>query len=150
MGEGHHDRRREGGAVRRRLSHRFSVLRGRYAIARISRRASVPEWADAARGAFHSITRTLDELSVVCAETAVPKSVHAERGWKAIKLLGPFSFDQVGVLASVANPLAASGVSIFAVSTFKTDYILVKDDQLGRAVSALKGAGHRRIMERSS
>ena len=66
-----------------------------------------------------------------------------ERGWRALRLQGPFDFALTGILLSVLEPLAAAGIGIFAVSTFDTDYVLVKDDQLGTAVDALAGAGHR-------
>ena len=91
---------------------------------------------------FCSVTRTLDELSVVCLEDIVPEGVRCEKGWRALKLEGPFEFSEVGVLASVAGPLAEAGVSIFAVSTFDTDYVLVKDEQLESAVGALREWSH--------
>ena len=120
---------------------RFSVVPGRWAIARLSPDAPVPPWALAAEG-FVSITRTADELSVVCPESVVPQGVQVEPGWAVLKLLGPFPFDQVGVLASVASPLAAAGISLFALSTFDTDYVLVKESRLPSAREALVAAGH--------
>lgn len=91
---------------------------------------------------FCSVTRTADELSVVCTEGFVPEGVRCEKGWRVLKLEGPFEFSEVGVLASVAAPLAEVGVSIFAVSTFETDYVLVKDEQLEPAVGALRERSH--------
>lgn len=123
---------------------RFSIVPGRWAIARLSPDAPVPPWALAAEG-FVSITRTADELSVVCPESVVPQSVQVEPGWALLKLLGPFPFDQVGVLASVASPLAAAGISLFALSTFDTDYILVKEARLPSALEALVSAGQQLI-----
>jgi uncharacterized protein len=81
----------------------------------------------------------------VCAEAAIPDSCRAERGWAALKLLGPFSFDEIGVLASVTQPLARERVSVFVVSTFDTDYVLVRHESLARALAALEAAGHRRV-----
>jgi hypothetical protein len=120
---------------------RFSVVPGLWTVARLSPGAPVPAWAAEARG-FVSVTRTEDELSVVCPEAAVPPGVRAETGWSLLKLIGPFPFEQVGVLASVASPLAGAGISLFTLSTFDTDYVLVKEARLGDAREALVSAGH--------
>jgi hypothetical protein len=109
-------------------------------VCRLDPTAEVPDWAIA--GGFFSVTRTAEELSVVCPEDSVPEDVRCEGGWRALKLEGPFEFSEVGVLASVAVPLAEAGVGIFAVSTFDTDYVLVKEEQLEPAVAALRGRGH--------
>ncbi|MGH9443799.1 MAG: ACT domain-containing protein [Thermoanaerobaculia bacterium] len=121
----------------------FSVVPGDYAVARLG--PAEPVLGGIESGRFFAVTRTEEELSIVCAQQAVPKGARAERGWALLKLRGPFAFDQVGVLASVLAPLAEAGVSIFAVSTFDTDYLLVKQDRLAAAVAALSSAGHRRI-----
>jgi hypothetical protein len=118
----------------------LTALAGRYAVARLDPAAGVPPWAWA--GEFAAVTRTAEELSVVCRESAVPDGVRAERGWRPLRVAGPFDFAAVGVLASLVEPLAAAGISLFAVSTFDTDYVLVKDDQLAGAVAALRRAGH--------
>jgi hypothetical protein len=122
----------------------FSVLSETYAVVRLPPDASVPAWALAARG-FSSLTRTGEELSVVCPEADAPRDTRMERGWAALKLHGPFPFTQVGVLASVAAPLAQAGISIFAVSTFDTDYILVPAARLQPALAALRSAGHTQL-----
>ena len=122
--------------------HRFSVMPGRWAIVRLGPGEPVPSWALGA-GDFVSVTRTADELSVVCPESAAPGTVQAERGWAVIKLHGPFPFQAVGVLASFAAPLAAAGVSLFAISTYDTDYLLVNAADVPAARRALEGAGHR-------
>ena len=101
-----------------------------------------PEWALSAAD-FLSITHAGSELSIVCAETIVPKGVQREPGWRAFKVAGPLDFALTGILASLAVPLAAAGVSIFAISTYDTDYVLVKEDNVEKAVRALQGAGHR-------
>ena len=95
---------------------------------------------------FVSITRTDDELSIVCPESAVPGGVQSEPGWAILKLQGPFPLAQLGVLASFASPLSAAGVSIFSVSTFDTDYILIKATQVSVACQALTAAGHEPIV----
>jgi hypothetical protein len=116
------------------------VLGDRLAVCRLDRGDGVPGWATG--GGFFSITRTHDELSVVCPEHLVPEGVRAERGWRAIRVEGPIPFSAVGVLASLARPLAGAGVSLFAVSTFDTDYVLVKEDELPRAIDILQASGH--------
>jgi hypothetical protein len=91
------------------------------------------------------VTRTADELSIVCDEAAPPDGPRVERGWRAFKFGGPFPFEATGILASVAAPLAAAGVGIFALSTFDTDYVMVKEAQLDPAVRSLRAAGHELI-----
>jgi hypothetical protein len=89
-----------------------------------------------------SITRTREELSIVCAEAAVPMGTKAERGFRLLRLQGTLDFSLTGILASIAVPLAAAKVSIFAISTYDTDYILVPGTKLEAAVEALRIAGH--------
>ena len=120
---------------------RFSVLDGTWVVVRLPPAAPVPTWAF--RGnSFTSITRTVDELSIVSPESLVPSDVQAERGWSILKVHGPFPFEQVGVLASFAAPLASRKMSLFAVSTFDTDYILIKSVDLAAASECLIAAGH--------
>jgi hypothetical protein len=119
----------------------LQLLPGRFAICRLPAESAVPDWA--AGGAFSSVTRTPDELSVVCAEGQAPEETKCERGWRLLQVAGPLEFSITGVLAGVASPLALAGVSIFAISTFDTDYILVKEEDLAKAEDALHAAGHR-------
>jgi len=121
---------------------RFSFLPDSYAMARLGPVDPVPAWALGAQG-FVSITRTADELSIVCREQEVPAACQAERDRVVIRLEGPFAFTEVGVLASFAAPLAAAGVSILALSTYDTDYVLVRASERERALAALAAAGHR-------
>jgi hypothetical protein len=118
----------------------LQLLPGEYAIARLAPDAAVPAWADAP--AFSSITRTADELSILCPAAQIPADVKSESGWRALKLRGPFPFNAVGVLSSVLAPLAFSKISILAVSTFDTDYVLVKAAQLEDAIRTLRHAEH--------
>ncbi|RMH00699.1 MAG: ACT domain-containing protein [Chloroflexi bacterium] len=110
------------------------------AICRLDARAGWPEWAE--NGRFLAITRTPTELSVVCPQHLVPATVSHEPGWRMFAVVGPLPFTLVGVLASLVQPLAEAGVSVFAVSTFDTDYLLVKAAQLETAVVTLRHAGH--------
>jgi len=102
---------------------------------------------DTLEGDFVSVTGTRDEVSVVCPEDQAPEGATVEAGWRCLKVDGPLDFGLTGVLASLAVPLAEAGVSIFAVSTFDTDYVLVKAEALERAAAALETAGHRVVRE---
>jgi len=104
---------------------------------------TIPEWATSSK--FFSITRSADELSVVCDEDCVPAGVRSEAGWACIHLHGPFPFQMTGVLAAILNPLTAANIGIFAVSTFDTDYILIKSDEVQAAEQTLSAAGHERV-----
>jgi uncharacterized protein len=119
----------------------LTLLPGRLAICRLSAGAPVPGWTPTA-GSLVSITRTVEELSVVCDEARVPAEVVAERGWRALRVTGPLDFALTGVLAALAAPLAAAGVSIFALSTYDTDYVLVREADVELAMAVLAGAGH--------
>ena len=113
------------------------LLPGRYAVCRLDRDATVPEWA---QGAFLSVTRTPEELSVVCDESLVPSTARAERGWRCLMVEGPIPFEMTGVAAAVAVPLADANISVFLVATFDTDYLLVKEGTLERAMAALRAS----------
>ena len=119
----------------------LTVLGERLSICRLDASEEVPVWATGS--SFFSVTRTRDELSVVCPEDVVPEGISRERGWRAFRLEGTFDLSMVGVLASVASPLAEAGASIFVVSTFDTDYVLVREEQLDLAVDTLRASGHR-------
>jgi hypothetical protein len=119
---------------------RLLGLAGTFAICKLPPDAPVPPWAMG--GELFSVTRTPDELSLVCRQEAVPEGVVCERGWRCLRVAGSMPFTLVGVLAALTAPLAQAGVSVFALSTFDTDYLLVKDVEFERAVSALRAAGH--------
>ena len=119
---------------------RFSVLPGRFAVCRLERDAPVPPWATG--GALVSVTRTAEELSIVCAEDNVPADAPTARGFRCLKLLGPFALDETGVLLSFIAPLAEKGIPVFALSAYDTDYILVPATHLDAALDALHAAGH--------
>jgi hypothetical protein len=118
----------------------LSVLPVRLSVCRLVPGAPIPDWVG---GELTAITRTADELSIVCDQQRVPDGVKAEKGWRAFKVAGPLDFGLTGVLAALAAPLAAAKISIFALSTFDTDYLLVKEKSMTAAVQALRDAGHR-------
>jgi uncharacterized protein len=111
-----------------------------YAVCRLAPGAAVPDWA--AGEDLVSVTRTSDELSIVCPQKKVPEGIRSERDFRVLKIRGPLDFSLVGVLSGLAGPLADAGISIFALSTFDTDYILVKQEHLGRAAEILIREGH--------
>ena len=117
----------------------FTLLPHRYAIARLAATGAIPGWA---AGDFVSITRTPDALSIVCRDDAVPRSARADRGWRCLALQGPFALDQTGIAAEFTRVLAAANVSVFVIAAFDTDYVLVPDRSIERAVAALRAAGH--------
>jgi hypothetical protein len=115
-------------------------LEGRYAVCRLGAEAPLPAWI--AGGPFVSITRTGSELSIVCPQNMVPGDVPCESGFCCLRVAGTLDFSLVGILASLLGPLAEAGISVFVVSTFDTDYLLVKEETLSRAVEVLCRAGH--------
>jgi len=123
-------------------THRLQVqvVPGRFAVSRLSADAAIPEWAHGA--SFVSITRTSDELSIVCAEDRVPAGTRCERGYAAMRIAGTLAPELVGVMVSLALPLADAGIPILAIGTYDTDYVLVRHSDLENAVQALRAAGH--------
>lgn len=119
---------------------RLRVLPGELAVCRLPAGAPTPRVPDTAE--LFAVTRTRDELSVVCPVADAPDDATVERGWRALAIVGPLEFALTGVLAGIARPLAEAGLSIFAVSTYDTDYVLVRADALDPAVEALHGAGY--------
>jgi uncharacterized protein len=132
---------------------KFRVLEERLAVCRLASDARIP--AGALEGKFFCVVRTQDELSIVCSEDACSGDAGAadrlgagalcESGWLALQLEGPFPFSMSGVLASFVQPLAEARIPIFAISTFDTDYVLIKGEDLERALSALRAAGHEKV-----
>ena len=118
----------------------LSLLLERYAISRLGADSRIPAWAT--QGPFFSVTRTGDELSIVTEVSLVPVGVQSQAGWRALKVHGPLILSEIGVLASLAAPLAEAKISLFAVSTFETDYLLVASKSLPATIAALERAGH--------
>lgn len=124
-------------------SFKFRQLPDRYAIVHLPPDLPIPGWAT--RGAFTSITRTDEELSIVCLAEDVPSEVHSPHRWICLKLEGPFPFSLTGILLSFINPLSNNKVPIFAISTYDTDYVLIQEEHRGVALDALQKAGHELI-----
>src|SRR5688572_237463 len=121
----------------------LTLLAGELAVVRLPPDAAVPEWAWA--GELQSVTRTREELSVVCAAEAVPADggLSVEGPWRALTVAGPLDFSLTGIAAALTAPLAAAEISVFLIATYDTDHVLVKADKLETAVAALSGAGIR-------
>jgi len=110
------------------------------AVCQLAPDSSLPDWAQSIN--LLSFTRTPDELSIVCENAAVPETITAERGWRALKMQGPLDFSLVGILAALTTILAEVEISIFAISTYNTDYLLLKEQNLARGMKALSKAGY--------
>jgi hypothetical protein len=114
---------------------RLSLLPGRFAVVRLDAHAALP--AASATEDLWSVTRTRDELSLVCDEAQIPAGARVERGWRAFALEGPIPFEQTGVIAGLTAPLAADGIPVFVLSTFDTDYLLVRETHVERTRDVL-------------
>lgn len=112
---------------------------GELAICRLAHDEAVPAWAT--RGDFHSITRTPEELSIFCNAADVPDSVKAERTYTALRVEGTIAFTVTGLLAALIAPLATARIPIFVVSTYDTDYLLIRTSQVDVASDVLRAAG---------
>ncbi|MGB8647949.1 MAG: ACT domain-containing protein [Anaerolineae bacterium] len=118
----------------------LTILPDRLAVCRLAPDAPLPDWAT--RAGLYSITRTPDELSIVCNQAYVPEGITSVCCLRGLKIEGPLNLSMVGVLASLALPLARAEISIFAISTYDTDYLLVTDEHLEKAALVLSESGH--------
>lgn len=119
----------------------LQLLPGRYAICQLPAGAETPAWAQ--RDELLAIVYTPEELSLVCMQKCVPPETRAQRDWRALRVNGVLELTMVGVMASLSSALAEAGVSLFAISTYNTDYLLVAEAHLEVAVQALRQAGYR-------
>lgn len=120
----------------------LELLPDTLAICRLEPGAPVPSWA-AGPSPFLTLSRTAEELSITTLQSAVPTGVPCERDYRAVRVRGPLPLNLVGIVAAIADPLAAAGMSIFVISTYDTDYVLVKARELDAALQVLRQAGHR-------
>jgi hypothetical protein len=119
----------------------LELLPDTLAVCRLEAGAPVPSWA-ARPSRFLTVSHTAEELSITTLQSTVPAEVPCERDYRALRVRGPLPLDLIGILASIADPLAAAGLSIFAISTYDTDYVLIKARDLATALQALRHAGH--------
>jgi hypothetical protein len=115
------------------------ILRETLAICRMDKEAPVPNWAF--QGGLSSITRTKDELSIVCPQINIPKGIICNQGWSCLKVKGPLDLSSTGIISSIAKTLGKEGISLFSISTYDTDYVMVKEKDLEKAIFALTEAG---------
>lgn len=119
---------------------KLSLLLPRLAISRLAPSAPIPAWAS--KGSLFSVTRTNDELSIVAEESVTPVGLQTQSGWRAFKVHGPLAFSEIGVISALASPLTESNISMFVLSTFDTDYLLIASSDLAAAIAVLEQAGH--------
>jgi hypothetical protein len=119
----------------------FIILRETFAICRLDKDAPIPDWAF--QGGLSSVTRTKDELSIVCLLINVPKGIICNQGWSCLKVNGPLDPSSTGIISSIASTLERENISLFSISTYDTDYVMVKEKDLEKAIFALTEAGQR-------
>jgi len=119
----------------------LKILPNRLAVCRLKADAPLPDWID--ESDFSSITRTEKELTIVCDEVLVASGTTSETGWRCIEVEGPLDFSEIGIVFSLTQPLAEIGVAVFLISTFDTDYLMVKEKDLAKTIDTLTAAGHR-------
>jgi hypothetical protein len=115
----------------------LSVLPEKLGICHFDKNSPIPSWATEGSSYF-TITKTKDELSVVCPQEKIPGGVLAEKDWRAFKVEGPLGFTLTGIVSVLSSPLAQAEISIFYISTYETDYILVKEENLEKAKKVLR------------
>lgn len=113
----------------------IKLLKEKYGVCRLNETELIPKWAE--NSDFFSITKTSDELSIVCSQDTIPNDIKCEKDWRVLKIEGPLDFSLIGILASISTILAQKGISIFAISTYDTDYILVKNNDIDNAIESL-------------
>ena len=118
----------------------LSTLNECYAVSQLESNAMFPDWAT--RGEYFSIIRTPDELTIICPRQHIPLDVSCTADWRGLKIEGPFDFNETGILTSIAKPLGLAGISILAISTYDTDYVLIQDAQSESGLSALESIGY--------
>jgi hypothetical protein len=119
----------------------FIILRETLAICRLDKDAPIPDWVF--QGGLFSVTRTKDELSIVCPQINVPKGIVCNQGWSCLKIKGPLDLSSTGIISSIARTLQQEGISLFSISTYDTDYVMVKEKDLEKAIFAFTETGHR-------
>lgn len=118
----------------------LKLLAKTYAVCSLKKDDEIPVWSMI--GDFLSITRTEDELSIVCEEKHVPQGMIYEGGWKILKVEGPLDFSLIGILAKISALMSKNNISIFVISTYDTDYILIKEGNINRAIEILKNENY--------
>ncbi|MDD7795143.1 ACT domain-containing protein [Clostridium sp. 'White wine YQ'] len=121
------------------LKLKLKLLEMFYGVCRLDCKDEIPKWA--LQSDVYSITKTHEELSIVCNEEYIPEEIKCEKKWRILKVQGPLDFSLIGILSNLSSVLAQHKISIFAISTYDTDYVLVKENKIGEAIEALKAIG---------
>ena len=121
----------------------MKLLEEKFAVCRLDKNCDVPKWTE--NNSFYSVTRTMDELSIVCFEKDVPIDIKYEKNWRILKIEGPLDFSLIGIISKISSILAEEKISIFALSTFDTDYILVKENNIKDTIKVLEKNNYRII-----
>jgi hypothetical protein len=124
---------------------KFRVISASFAVCQLAAADPVPQWA--MNGIFTSVTRTADELSIVCPTENVPQEHKPETPWTCLKIEGPFAFSQIGILHAFIQPIVEAGISVFVIATYDTDYVLIQKPFTDQAIQALQNAGHKFLTE---
>lgn len=121
----------------------MSLLKEKYGVCRLDKDEAIPGWA--INSDFYSVAKTMDELSIVCSQDSIPNEVNCEKDWRVLKVEGPLDFSLIGILSSISTILAQESISIFAISTYDTDYILIKSDNIDKAIDVLSKENYKVI-----
>jgi hypothetical protein len=123
------------------------VLADKYSIYKFKNESALPDWIYSSD--FYSITKTKDEISVIAIQTdSLSEDIICSKNWRIFKIAGPLDFSLVGIIADISCILKEKKISIFTISTYDTDYILVKQKDLSIGIKALKDKGHNISIEK--
>ena len=119
------------------------ILKDTYTIYKFKSSSKTPRWIE--NSEFYSVTKTKDELSIVCKqmEVKLPAGGVVDKNWRMIKIIGPLDLSLTGIIAEISSVLAMSGIPVFTISTYHTDYFMVKEENLDKAIVALKDNGYK-------
>lgn len=126
----------------------LTILKDIFGIYQFESISEVPEWLESPD--FYSFTKSLDEISIVCKQSVIklPDKGIADKNWKIIKVRGPLSLSLTGIIAEITGVLGKSKIPVFTISTYNTDYILVKEENLDEAITTLKNNGYKILSEK--
>ena len=126
----------------------FTILKDLYSIFRLDENSDIPEWVFDSQ--FYSITKTSEELSVVCRPTDNVQSENMliDKQWRIFRINGPIDLSQVGIIAHVSGILNNENIGIFPIATYDTDYILIRNNNTSRAIAVLENEGHKVLIEK--
>lgn len=122
------------------MKYQFKILEDLYSICKLPPNDDIPDWMNINK--FYSVTKTDEELSILCVQQNIPNDIECEKDWKVLKINSKLDFSLVGVISQISKLLAENSISIFVISTFDTDYICIKEKDLLKSIEILKQAGN--------